>query len=193
MGRYKRVIKHKKRNMAMLSLFLIFIILLVQSALLMFVGGASSPELAQLDTVFRTTLSSIFGFFMSSTAIGMVDSNSETQSEPIKTIGFASQPSQDAPTAKGATDNDAKSQASEGDIGEVNTSSSPKVTARFVNNWQIIVLTSVCLFCLIAMIAVRYFSFLITDGDNAMVTLSLYRDFISGSVGAITGLARSNN
>ncbi|MFI3141241.1 MAG: hypothetical protein R3Y27_02910 [Clostridia bacterium] len=55
---------------------------------------------------------------------------------------------------------------------------------------QVLIVSSVCIFCLFVLIIIRDFgdNFIFDSSDIA--TLSLFRDFISGGVGALIGLSR---
>ncbi len=192
MGRFKRFFQKKNRNVANISLFIIFAVLLIQSAILIFLKGAGSVSLDQLDTVFRTTMSSIFGFFMSSSAIKKSEKMQSNITDEPRKIGFSANATATQPQASLASEYGEPLVPSDV-VQNVGASQNSAPQPKIQYNLQVIILTSVCLFCLLIMITVRYFSGIVAEGNNTIITLSLYRDFISGSVGAIIGLARSGD
>lgn len=55
---------------------------------------------------------------------------------------------------------------------------------------QVLIVSSVCIFCLIVLIIIRDFGANFSFDNSDIATLSLFRDFISGGVGALIGLSR---
>ncbi len=183
MKKFNLISRIKSKNLAFLSLIFIFMLLLIQSAILLFVGSSSSEGLSQMDIIFRTTLSSLFGFFISSTYVEKTKKD-EKNNEKIS-IGFTQSAEEKNSLAMKNEENGNKVKQEESS-GEINFLENKRV----YNNLQVVFLSVVCLFCLIIMMVVRNFSHMIADETYALVTLSMYRDFISSSVGAIIGLSR---
>ncbi len=180
----------KNKNFAMISLAVIFGVLLVQSFILLFASSPDTDGLTQIDTIFRTTMSSIFGFMISSSFAkeDKKDGEKIMTSSKNKQIGFGS--AEQEGTVK---------MMAEPLDGQVAKAEPPQEAAiltekiiekRTYNNFKIIILTVLCLFCLTAMLIVRNFSELVTNSSYALVTMSSYRDFISSSIGALIGIAR---
>ncbi len=182
--------KVSSKNVAFTCIISIFSILLLQSTLSLFVGMLYE-ELSQIDIVFRTSISSIFGYLMSMVSTGdfVIKSkhNIITTTQPI--IGFKADGKSDIITSQ-AEKEEVKAQIIPNPIKEQLVDSKKKTLAV---NVQIIVLTIVCVFCLAVMLVVRNFSELIVINASNNVTISLFRDIISGSVGALIGLSRSND
>ncbi len=183
--------KISTKNVAFIGLISIFSVLLAQSALGLFVE-MDVEELAQIDIVFRTAMSSIFGYLMSmvSTSDFMVKQRViKTNVNSAKTIGFNT--TNDENITKFAYN-------SENPTNEVATKieTAPVVLEKpaktFAINLQIIVLSLVCIFCLVILLIVRNFSELIVSNSTNAVTISTYRDIISGTIGALIGLSRTN-
>ncbi len=192
MIRFFNLAKWKNKNYATISLIIIFAILLIQTAVLMFMPNSNSTELTQLDTVFRTTLSSIFGFFMSSSALSEGKKEKFENVQQQNKIGFTDSTVPEGGILKNSTEEmiEAPSDGISELVGGVALPVAVQKEVVKNHNLQILLLMFTCLFCLIAMMAVRFFSHLVGGGSYVVVTLSLYRDFISGSIGAIIGLAR---
>ncbi len=182
------------KNIAFIGLIVIFFVLLIQSALSLFVEMAFE-DLAQIDIVFRTAMTSIFGYIMS-----MVSSSDFTVTAKKKTqkvqkpnqIGFTQNESLETPKMiynnTEIIDNNIILES-----GIVDGSEETVLPKNFRVNAQIIVLTTACVFCLIVMLIARNFSSLIAMNSSNTVTFSLFRDIISGSIGALIGLSKSNN
>ncbi len=199
--KFNLLAKLKNKNLAFLSLTVIFGVLLLQTAILMFAKTDVSDGLSQMDIVFRTTLSSLFGFFMSSAAMGesstneqdSVNKNSFKKDVPKK-IGFvgddknSNEPKFMADESKG-TENKVVADKNSSIFPPENTLESKRV----FGNLRIIILSVVCIFCLTVMLFVRNFSHLVAEGNYVLLTMSLYRDIISSSTGAIIGLARGGS
>ncbi len=165
------------KNMAFFGIILIFFLLMLQSAAALFFSNASE-EITQIDIVFRTALSSIFGYIMS-----MVSTSDFTIKEKIKREPVSTPKPPPNPIPK----------PTEIEIKQAELPPQALEKKKIIVNVQIIVLTSVCVFCLIILLIVRNFSEMIVITDSNIVTISQYRDIISGSIGALIGLSRNNN
>ncbi len=192
MRRRNLLAKFKIRNVAFLSLAIIFSVLLIQTSLLLFIDAHSSEGLEQMDVVFRTTLSSLFGFFISSAYTGKKsEGKGGDDLKTPKQIGFiAEDANSKIPQMSWASENEKTSNSVKLENATEKVKKIKTEQKRVQGNGVIIVLSAVCLFCITMMIAVRNFSHLSADATYTLVTLSLYRDFISSSIGAIIGMAR---
>ncbi len=186
--------KINSKNLAFISLIVIFGILLLQTAISLFIE-VEIEAITQIDIVFRTALSSIFGYFMSMVSVSEFaiknkrKTYTKSNNKP-KSIGFSSEKSDNPQSFLTLEEEKAKDLSS-----EISPSIEEKqpVQRKFTVNVQIIVLACVCLFCLIVMLIVRNFSHMIAPHSSNTVTISLFRDFISGSIGALIGLSRSSS
>ncbi len=178
------------KTFAFTGLIVILAILLFQSAFSLFVE-TTNEGLTQIDIVFRTALSSIFGYLMS--MVSASDFKLKKRNLIVKpnknTIGFSAQ--KDEIITSKLSDN-------KPEVNEVIDVQAYKADEKsgeniITTNVQIITLIVVCVFCLITMLVVRNFSELIVASSSNSVTISMYRDIISGSVGALIGLSRSNS
>ncbi len=147
------------KNIAFGSLLVLLSILLLQTGVSLFVKTEGVEGIEQLDIIFRTALSSIFGFIVSIVAGG----------KPKIEV---------------------KPKVVEVEIREkVEEKKTPN--KNIMVNIQIIVITAICVYCLLAIIVVRNFPHLVAVTSSASSTISLYRDFISGGIGALIGLSKS--
>ncbi len=179
-------LKMSSKNFVFLGLIVIFAILLLQSSITLFVD-VTHEGLSQIDVVFRTSLSSIFGYIMSMVSTGeftLKEKNNKVENKP-KTIGFSA----DKTLSPTLTNNESKDKNISLDSNPLEITS--KTEEKIIKtNVQIVTLTCVCIFCLLIMLIVRNFSHLIVANSTNSVTISMYRDIISGSVGALIGLSR---
>lgn len=56
---------------------------------------------------------------------------------------------------------------------------------------QVLIVASVCVYCLLVLVVIRDFGEYFEFDSSDIATLTLFRDFISGGVGALIGLSRS--
>ncbi len=188
--------KSNSKNIAFFGLIVIFCILLIQSTLSLFTE-LKIEELAQIDVVFRTSISSIFGYMMSmvSTSDFVLKPKVKTQPTAPPAIGFSPQESTKSDASPKAVTRSAPPPAAPASA-PLPISTAPMLDLEkknFAVNVQIIVLTAVCIFCLLVLLIVRNFSMMIVPNDSNSTTLAMFRDIISGSVGALIGLSRSSS
>ncbi len=188
--------KINSKNIAFTGVIIIFFVLLAQSAFALFVE-AQSQEVDQIDVVFRTAMSSIFGYIMSmvSTSEFVLKSKSKTTATAkSKAIGFSSGGDGTNTTTTSSLKSEGDTQAPATDVvlgtGQVESAAERR---KFFINLQIIILTLVCVFCLIILVVVRNFSNFIVASSSNVVTISMYRDIVSGSIGALIGLSRAKS
>ncbi len=188
---------NRKVNSTVISYYgiiIIFAMLLVHSAVTMFVGGGDNTGIQQIDIILRTTMGSLFGYIISKVSMKNPTKKNQTttsinippQSIEVKKtegIGFRMELEGDNQpvTEQTKTTISIKSPLS--------TIKKEKANER-VKYSQSIILVSICSFCLLVMMFVRNFSFMVSPTGTAEVTLSQYRDFISSSVGALIALSR---
>ncbi len=181
------------KNIAFAGIITIFCILLLQSSFSLFVD-LHHEELAQIDVVFRTSISSIFGYLMSmvSTSDFVIKPKVKIDIPTQKSIGFSQKSMTDTLPPKGS----AKTTPPEPSVAPTPPAAQVSLDIEKKNiavNVQIIVLSLVCIFCLFVLLVVRNFSELIVSNSTNGVTISLFRDIISGSVGGLIGLSRGGD
>ncbi len=169
--------KLRTQNLAYLSLGFVFILLFLQSSGLVFWQRPFNDDLNQIDIVFRTTLSSIFGFFVSTTL-------SDTKQSPPPQAGLKESTKESIKENTNLQSNgDAPPSINQGE----------HYQKKIFNNFRVFILAFVIIFCLITMMIVRNIDAVTASGEYVSSTMMLYRDFISGSIGALIGMARGNN
>ncbi len=149
-----------KKNVAFGALLLLMSILLFQSSITMFVQGTNVEGIDQLDIIFRTALSSIFGYIISIVAGG----KPKITSKPKQEVTIQNETSPEKKTDP------------------------PK---NIMVNIQVVVISAICVYCLLSIMAIRNFPQIVVASSSTSSTISLYRDFISGGIGALIGLSKS--
>ncbi len=178
----------KVKNTNKLGYFcLVFIltVLLVQSGFSLFIETPDGTTIDGIDVVVRTTMSSIFGFIIATSANKSQISSSNTQ-DKIE-IGF-DKSNTDMKMTKNNDQVTVKESKSE-------TQQASKPNNIISEPFQIILLTFICLFCLGVIIYVRDFGLNQVKSPSAMSIITQFREFISASIGALIALTRgySNN
>ena len=154
--KYKFLNKDSK-EVAFISLIIIFFILLAQSTISLFYETTNNG-IAQIDIVFRTSLSSIFGYLISLISTNNIKNKLESKTNTLT-------------------------------VSKDNSCKPPKKTNPL--NYQILLISFVCIFCLVLMIFIRYCSFLIVQTASSISTITVFRDFVSTSIGALIGLSKN--
>lgn len=178
----------KNRNIAFIGLAIIFVVLLLQSCFSMFVETSQSESITQMDIIFRTSLSSIFGFLMSNFATSSGSDKTSTIQTETPTIGFSSADTSQSLSLSSVRNADDISATTDISVG---TTTTPVAKAASPYKMQILILIGISLFCIISLIVVRNFSYLLVNDSSTSVTIALYRDFTSGTIGALIGLSRN--
>ncbi len=189
-----KILQVSSKGVAFTCILTIFIILLLQSALSLFFSDVSEG-LGQIDIVFRTSLTSIFGYLISVVSIKSVMNKkgrgTDTQEvNKQNAVGFKVD-------STDITNEGVESRITNGvdleekqkiqfKVGKTEETRLRKIPL----NYQIIILASVCIFCLLVMVVVRNFSHYIVPSDSSVATLSMYRDFISTTIGALIGISK---
>lgn len=166
------------RNIAHIALVIFLAVLLLQSAFGLFFPGAESLD--SIDIVLRSALSSIFGYLMSSVGQqSATESKSETSTTP-RTIGFS------------ANEDSTLSQLESAPSASSAPAPASKSSQRTAENpqFQTVIIACLGFFCLVILIALRYFGGNLPTTTGAIATVAQYRDIIAGSIGALIGLAR---
>ncbi len=172
------------RNLAHIALVIFLGLLLIQSAIGLFYTMPNDAD--SIDIVFRTAISSIFGYLMSSIGQKSTKKEEDTTSTP-RTIGFSGE----ASTTSKLTLADSKSASQD----STQAPSSPQSKSRFSpENLQLqtIIIASLGFFCMVVLIFLRYYEGEITATSGVIATVAQFRDIISGSIGALIGLARGH-
>ena len=163
-------------------LLMIFMtIMLIQSAHNLFFHELSMQNSGTLDTVIRTTAVSIFGYFISS---GFQGASRQSVTSAQTAIGFAAEQNEPGqPTARigfsAESETDSKAQT---EIAVSHSSGSPGQRLR----QQMIIVAIIGISSLLILVVARNYTQPCTE---AVATLSQLRDFVSGSVGFLTGHA----
>lgn len=148
-------------------LILIMFLLLVQSAYSLFSNVEPSFEISTIDIIVRTTTASIFGYFLSS--------------------NFIRQPGGESAEQDDYNEKELK-------VSEIETVSQKETAENkgtmTENQLQIIITTSIAVFCLLTLIFVRDTSgFAETDlTPSSLAIISQFRDLVSGCIGFLIGV-----
>ncbi len=167
--------KTASRNLAHIALVVFLGILLIQSAVGLFLPANASMD--GIDIVLRSTLSSIFGYLMSN--IGLQTQTTSKEESTPRTIGFTAQ----------------EEPSLQGEEGGSPPAVLPAPRRTVVSNLQMqtIIIAALGFFCLGVLIALYYFGGHLEATSGAIATVAQYRDIISGTVGALIGLARGQS
>lgn len=167
-------------------LLLLMLLLLAQSAYILFVNKGGSAEAGHIDIIVRTAAASIFGYFLSANFVqrNITAMHEGKQAAPPPGAGEAQ--SEIPQSAEGPAP---AISGAEPDGGNTNETVPPqKDQAPECARLQIITATAIAVFCLLALILVRNLNVNDEAGNpSAVAVLSQYRDFVSGCVGFLIG------
>lgn len=166
------------------SLLIFMLILLVQSAVNLFLPASASAVTGDIDIVVRTSAAAIFGYFLSANFIGHdEESGQATQAAQTHILKPGADPVQDSmPRAQiGFSAGEAASEPA-----------APQVQAmqQPIRCLQVRAATFIGLFCLLALLILRNLTQLgivSPTSDSVTGTIVQFRDFISGCVGFLIG------
>lgn len=166
------------------SLLLFMLILLVQSAVNLFLPASDSGITGDIDIVVRTSAAAIFGYFLSANFIGHDEETGQaTATVQTHILKTGAGPVQDsAPRAQiGFSAGEA-----------VSAPAVPPVQApeQSIRCLQVRAATFIGLFCLLALLILRNLTQLgvvSPASDSVTGTIVQFRDFISGCVGFLIG------
>lgn len=166
------------------SLLIFMLILLVQSAVNLFLPASASAVTGDIDIVVRTSAAAIFGYFLSANFIGHdEESGQATQAAQTHILKPGADPVQDSmPRAQiGFSAGEAASEPA-----------APQVRApqQPIRCLQVRAATFIGLFCLLALLILRNLTQLgivSPTSDSVTGTIVQFRDFISGCVGFLIG------
>lgn len=180
-------------NIAYMSLLAIMFVLLIQSGITLFTPDYSSDTIDPIDTVLRTSMSSIFGYIISVVWNKNTQSNSTTSAQSKTQIGFTADSGESV--SKNVIKNAIKMETSTVDSTENQETGIAVAVAenKMSKKPQIIILAGICIYCLVVVIFWQTFETSGVYGTTVIATLGQYRDFISGGIGALIGLAKSND
>ena len=166
------------------SLLLFMLILLIQSAVNLFLPVSGSSITGDIDIVVRTSAAAIFGYFLSANFIAH-DEASEQATQPAQAhiLKAGTGPVQDsAPRAQiGFSATEAASDSAAPPV---------QVPQPSIRCLQVRAATFIGLFCLIALLLLRNLTQLgivTPNSDSVTGTIVQFRDFISGCVGFLIG------
>ena len=163
--------------------------LLIQLAVSLFLPGRAGGESGNIDVVVRTTAAAVFGYILSANfncrasaaGSGTVGGQATELSSPASHEGPLAQIGFQAPV----DGSDTQLQRSGPAASQVQDD--PDQTSRL----QIIAATVIGLFCLLALMLVRWLGL---PGDSgATATVAQFRDFVSGCVGFLIGCPTHNS
>ncbi len=202
-------------NSKMLSytcLAVIMGILLFQSGFSLFWEIPEGMNIESIDIILRTSLSSLFGLFISlmSSATQRVKKQKVISAKPPQ-IGFTNNAQENyaKPNSKKILQNEQTKYyiiqngndeilTEKVDLTNVDNAEqieklqNVKQVPRISINFQILVVSGICVYCLVMIIFTRNFSQMIASSTSAGATISQYRDFLSGGIGALIGLSRGD-
>lgn len=171
--------------------FLIFMMILFlgYSIMTIYIEKANLEVIANIDIVVRTSIASIFGYFISSNFIktGKTTTNTKTNNiEDNKTITHESTEIETTTSKIGFNVGEESSlKSTENNLGFINLNNQPDLSASN-NNIQVQTLI-VGMLCVMASLALVVTRFSITTTSNDAAALSQLRDIICGSVGFLIG------
>lgn len=180
-------------------LIIIMFLLLLQSGFSLFSNYKVTPEINTIDTIVRTAIASIFGYFLSSNFIRHLRMERMEEGSSNNITIFESEKSHDR---KG---HDIKSSIGFSiphtdeslESGKITVTPEPKSLqqSNTAGHLQIIVTASIAIFCLIVLIIFRnvsYFTGEFPATSSFLATISQFRDLISGCIGFLIGAPTSN-
>ena len=141
------------------------LIFLIHSFVALFVEGEVASYTDEIDIILRTTLGSLFGFFISSVSVKI---NEENKSR-INRINARQQMDR-----------------------IYNNKDKRNLKYGKVCSYQILILTGICVFCFFTITIIRNFPMKIMNKDSAVATVIQYRDFLSSGVGALIGISKNS-
>ena len=175
-------------------LMLFMLVLLLQSGYSIVFPAPNSAEIGNIDVIVRTSSAAIFGYFISANFIRTSSTGPSAKKPPAPTPPQPPQLSSDAPPAGAPVARIGfalpNQQVSAPDQPEPRMAQSPEEETPPTNRIQIIVATSVGLFCLVTLILLRNLSGLFppsASNASAAATVAQFRDFVSGCVGFLIG------
>ena len=166
------------------SLLIFMLILLVQSAVNLFLPASASAVTGDIDIVVRTSAAAIFGYFLSANFIGHdEESGQATQAAQTHILKPGADPVQDSmPRAQiGFSAGEAASEPAAPQV---------QATQQPIRCLQVRAATLIGLFCLLALLILRNLTQLgivSPTSDSVTGTIVQFRDFISGCVGFLIG------
>lgn len=177
-------------------LIVFMIILLLQSSYTLFIFEPTTAEINSIDTIIRTSIAAIFGYFLSTNFIRHASTKtdkpisvkgkeiiSENSPRGIKNqIGFAIPESEEADDLLvGSTD-----------ILDLPEEDTPEYT--IASRLQVIVAAGIGLFCLLVLIIIRNLigaGASIAPSSSSAFTVAQFRDIVSGCIGFLIGCPTS--
>lgn len=166
------------------SLLIFMLILLVQSAVNLFLPASASAVTGDIDIVVRTSAAAIFGYFLSANFIGHdEESGQATQAAQTHILKPGADPVQDSMPR-------AQIGFSAGEAASEPTAPQVRAPQQPIRCLQVRAATFIGLFCLLALLILRNLTQLgivSPASDSVTSTIVQFRDFISGCVGFLIG------
>lgn len=170
-------------------LLLFMLVLLIQSAFSLFDATNSAGEIHTIDVIVRTSISGIFGYFLSANFIRHESSGKHTGTKTEKAAAIDNSGNAAIKNSIGFTPPASSPELASGSA-DFTAIPNPEPGADTTGKLQIIVATSIGLFCLVMLIVVRDLcSLQILDPSSSTfaATVSQFRDLVSGCVGFLIG------
>ena len=174
-------IKETLRNTCTVNKFLmiIMLILIMQLAYSVFFSKINTQDTSSIDTIIRTSAATIFGYFLSGNFAGKgANTNSVTPAEGTELTA-------------GSGESDLKNKIGFDSDGGGTQSSLQSGEIKIYENsggrcgkLQVTVVSVICILSLLILILLRNYGFI---GEDAAVTVSQLRDFVSACVGFLVG------
>lgn len=167
--RSQRILRqYRKIKLVDRYLIIVMIILMTQSLIGLFTPFGDESITDRIDVVMRTTMASIFGYFVSANFIH--DDPEDDPPEIVVKIPadcIHSEPKQTQEALSEPVD------------------SPPQPTKKNQLQLQVKVVGCVCIFSIFALVLIRYFAI---DSTHSLAFIFLFRDFVCGCVGFLIGM-----
>lgn len=175
-------------------LMIFMFILLMQSAYTLLLSPSTVGEAHTIDVIVRTSISGIFGYFLSVNFIRQESSGlTETSNYPPPPILTDSGESHQK-NSIGFTAPAANTKLQPGSV-DFTTSPQPKINQSIIGKLQILVASFIGIFCLLSLIVVRDLclnQLIDATAPSFVATVSQFRDLISSCVGFLIGCPTDN-
>lgn len=183
-------ISFQKIHLVDKCLLLLMLVLLSQSAYILFTNSGQVVEANHIDIIIRTASASIFGYLLSANFIQHSKATTPTKKETIQATDPLTQNTEQADALQHGIDFVSSDTAANPVSDSANSTTAPPKQEQIppCARIQIITATVIALFCLLALIFVRD----VAGHDNSTnpttsAVVAQFRDFVSGCVGFLIG------
>lgn len=179
-------------------LLIFMALLLFQSAHNLFANRSTTGDSSHIDVIVRTSTAAIFGYFLSTNFIrhatngskgrGVSNVKNDVNNMPMISSG-------DLQNRIGFTDSDLSNTSIE--MGNASFDGNQNLNEFAANKLQIIVTSTIGIFCLVVLIIARDVTVLNADisasaSATATATVAQFRDIVSGCIGFLIGCPTTN-